>query len=207
MFDLDMLDAEILGEYDIAAHQRQLNTLKQVTVSIGRALLRGGQQVARQTIKSAQGGWFERELPGLTSLKKTQGHLDWHAAELAKQSDPTAIYAPGQDLKKWVMQAFIDSNAIEEGRAYQEQIWQDMWTEIGEELAKLPARTVAFVAETAGTLTRAAGSGLAAGLGIPPWLFWTGGAVALGAVGLGTYKLVMLAAPAMASVAARRYLP
>ncbi len=197
----------LIGEFDIAEKQRQMNTLRRVPVCVARALLKGGLEVAAATIRTAQGGLFERELPGITTLKKTQAHLQWHAAALAKLPDPTAIYVSGDDLKKWVMQAFIDSNAVEEGRARQDEIWRQMWSDIGTAVASLPAD----VAQAAGALTMAVAGGLvegvAAGVGVPSWVVWAGGTAALGLLGLGAYRIILAAAPIAVGAAARRYLP
>jgi len=190
----------LVGEYNIQSSQRQMNTIKQVTVAIGRAMVKGGQKVASETIASAEGGWLQKELPGVTSLKNTQGHLQWHADAIAKLSDPTAIYASGDDLKKWCMQAFIDANAVEEGRARQEQIWSDMWTEIGAALAALPAAV-------AKTIVSLPGKAFEAVTGIPSWIFWIGGAAVFVLLGVGVWKLLKIATPVATKVVAQRYLP
>jgi hypothetical protein len=197
---LSLLGCDVIGEYNIQALQRQMNTLKQVTVAIARALVRGGQKVANETLVTAKGGLFERELPGITSLKNTQGHLQWHADKLSGFNDPTALYDSSDDVKKWTMQAWIDANSAEEGRERQQQIWDDMWTEIGEELAKMPAKIVKAVVALPGQAFEAV-------TGIPSWAFWVGGGVLVLGVGFGAWKLITLATPAVAGVAARRYLP
>lgn len=43
--------------------------------------------------------------------------------------------------------------------------------------------------------------------GIPPWALYTGGAALIGGVGYGAWKLLLATAPAVAGVAARRYMP
>ena len=197
---LSLLGTSTIGEYNIQAQQRQMNTLKQVTVSVAKVLVRGAQKVANETITLAHGGIFDKELPGITSLKNTQGHLQWHADKLAGLSDPMALYDSSDDVKKWAMQAWIDANAVEEGRARQGEIWDDMWTEIGQELAKMPAKIVKAVVALPGQ----AFEGLT---GIPSWVFWVGGGVLVLGVGVGVWKLITLATPAVAHVAAQRYLP
>lgn len=211
-------DETLVGEYDIAAKQQQMNALKAPTVAIARALLKGGQRVAADTIKLATGGLFERELPGITSLKKTQSHLEWHAAQLAPQTlSPMASYAPGDDLKKWVMQAYIDSNAAAEGRSWQDQAialaasdWVEMWTEIGEELMKLPATIAQGVGKAVAQVAKAAASGLAGGvadgLGIPTWVLVAGGAALVVGVGVGVFKILLVTAPAVVPAVVGRYL-
>jgi hypothetical protein len=191
---------DVLGAFDITAAQRQMNTLKQVTVGIARAMVRSGKQVCDETMKIAKGGLFERTLPVVETLKKNASHLDWHAAELAKQSDPTAFYAPGDDLKKWVMQAFVDSNAIEEGRATQSAIWDEMWTEIGAELAKMPSKIAKAVAALPGQIVEAV-------TGVPLWVFFVAGGFVLVLLGYGVYRLFKGSAPVVVAAATRKYLP
>lgn len=182
----------IVGAYDIAASQRQMNTLKQVTVAIGRAMVKRGVQVANETIAAAQ----DQSLPGITSLKNTLAHLQWHVNALASLTDPTAPYDSSDDLKKWVMQSFIDANAVEEGGQRQTEIWNDMWTDIGTELAHMPAKAVAAVVALPGKI-----------LGIPSWVFWTGGALLVGVVGFGIWKIALAATPVVTKAVVNRYLP
>jgi hypothetical protein len=177
-----------------------MNTLKDVTIGIARAMTRRGKQVALETIALAEGGMLQRSLPGITSLKNTLGHVQWHEDNLGKFSDPTVIYPNSADLKKWVMQSFIDANAVEEGRAMQGVIWNAMWTEIGEELAKMPAKVVQAI-------VKLPGQALEAVTGIPAWAWWVGGGVLILGVGFAAWKIITLATPAVATVAARRYLP
>lgn len=189
-----------IGGYDIQQTQRQMDSLKQVTVAISRALVKNGLRVVSETIALAKGGMLQRSLPAAAALEKVKGHLDWHANELNKLGDPTAMYASGNDLKKWVVQAFIEANAVEEGRGRQEQIWNEMWTEVGQELAKLPAKITQAIAKLPGQAFEAV-------TGVPMWVFYIGGGLALCLLGVGVWKLVTLATPAVATVAARRYLP
>ena len=193
-------DGTLVGAYDIAQSQRQMNTLKQVTVGIARALVKHGLQVADSTISTAEGGIFQSSLPGITTLKTTRSHVQWHSDKLASMKDPTALYDSGDDLKKWVMQSFIDSNAVDEGRGEQEQIWSDMWTEIGENLASLPAKIANTVMEIPGKIVKGV-------TGIPLWGWIVGGVGIVVLLGVGVYKIIMKHGGTVASVAARRYLP
>ncbi len=173
-----------------------MNSLKLFTVAIARSVVKHGIQVANETIGSAENA----DLPGITSLRKTLGHLAWHADELAKQSDPTAIYAPTSDLKNWAIAAFVDANAVEEGSGRASQLWSSMWTEIGDELARMPAKIVATVAAVPGQIFEAA-------TGFPSWVLWVGGAVAFIVVGFGVWKILMIAAPVATKTIVNRYLP
>lgn len=189
-----------VGAYDIQSAQRQMNTLKDVTVAIARVMVKHGERVALETIALASGGTFDRSLPGITSLKKTLGHVQWHENNLIQYSDPAQIYPNSADLKKWVMQSFVDANAVEEGRATQEAVWNAMWAEIGAELAKMPKKIVQ-------TIVKLPGQALEAVTGVPSWVWWVGGSVLLVGVGVGAWKLLTLATPAVASTVAKRYLP
>lgn len=179
----DKQKGTIVGAYDIQQSQRQMNTLKAITVSIARALVKHGLQVADETIKQAEGGFFTKALPNLQTLKNARAHVQWHADKLAGMPDPTAMYADGEDLKKWVMEAFINANAVEEGRSRQEEIWTEMWTEIGDALAKLPAKIVKMVAALPGQILEAV-------TGIPVWAFYVGGSVIVCLLGFGAYRLL-----------------
>lgn len=224
MFDLaelELLDAApavrvgqhlvLLGAYDLGLYTRQMNSLQQVTVAIARALQKGGQTVIDGALAAGKGGLFSRELPGQGARQNVAGHLAWHAEHLRALPDPTAPYDAAADLKKWVLQAYVEANAIEEGRAAQEQAWQDMWTEIGTELARTPHKALSAAAEavstTLSTAVNAAGSGLARGLGIPTWLLWAGGAALVVGVGVGVFKVLLVAAPAVVPAVVRRYVP
>jgi hypothetical protein len=173
----------IVGAYDIQSSQRQMNTLKAITVSIARALVKNGMQVADETIAQAKGGLFQSALPVATTLANAKAHLQWHADKLAGLSDPTAIYDSGDDLKKWTMEAFINANAVEEGRGRQEEIWTAMWTEIGDALAKLPAKIAKAVAALPGQILEAV-------TGIPVWAWYVGGSVIVLLMGFGAWRLL-----------------
>lgn len=139
-------DVTVLGMFDIAARQKDMNSLKQMPVSIAQILLKNGQQVISRAILVAN----MMKLPGPTARKNCSDHLQWHADTLAKlASSPNMLYASGDDLKKWVMQAFIEENAVEEGAAYLDQAWGQMWAEIGQKIAELPANVAAAVSEAA----------------------------------------------------------
>ena len=200
----------VIGAFDIQQSQRQMDTLKQVTVGIAKVLVKRGQQVANETILQAKGvstaadalavatsGGVTSDLPGITSLKNTLGHLNWHANALAKLSDASAIYSSGDDLKKWTMQAWIDANSVEEGRERQQEIWTEMWVEIGDAVAKLPAKLAKAVAAIPGQLIEAV-------TGIPVWVWIVGGVTILGLVGFGVYKIIKGNAPTVLRIAERR---
>lgn len=185
-----------IGTYDLNAATQQMNTLKPVHVSVARALLKGGQSAINQANQIAHGGTFSRDLPGQGARDKVYWGLDWHQKELAKRTDPTAIYEPGEDLKKFVLQAFIETNASEEGRTWQNAAWDQMWTEIGQAIADLPAKVAAIPGEVVKKVT-----------GIPLWAWGLGALTLIGLVGFATYKILLAAAPVAAPALINRYLP
>lgn len=141
---LDILGASadvIFGAFDIAEKQRQLNTLKKVPISVAAALLHGGEAA----IATARTLGTDKKLPGQTDRDNVFWKLQWHDGALNKATDPNAIYPSGDDLKKWVMQAFIEANAAEEGSNYADAAWDDMWAEVARRLAALPKETLAAV--------------------------------------------------------------
>lgn len=179
--------AEVLGMFDIGQAQRTMNSLKPVTVGIAKSLVRGGQRV----IAVAQVVSKANALPDTNTLATTAGHLQWHADKLASLKDDKAIYSSGDDAKKWTMQAFIESNAVEEGAAYLNEAWDAMWKEIATRLAELPKDVVQAVAKLPGAVFEAV-------TGIPSWAFYVGAAAVAGLVGYGAYRV--LAGPAGGAV-------
>jgi len=141
---------QVVGMFDIATQQRQMNGVKPVTLGIARAMLKYGQAVIAHAIVAAD----LTGLPGGTARKNCQAHLQWHEDTLSKQTGDlnSTIYASGDDLKKWVMQAFIEENAVEEGAAYLDDAWNKMWSEIADGLAKIPAQ----IAKAAAPIVNAA---------------------------------------------------
>lgn len=156
---------EVVGGIDIAAYQRQMNTLKQVPASVAQILVGN----ATNALAQASGIAALKKLPGQTTRDSVMGKLKWHQEQLAPRADlrPETMYAHGDDLKKWVLAAFVECNAVEEGTSWVDGAWGRMWSEIGAALARLPVAVAAKVNETAGAL-----------FGIPLW------AMALGALGV-----------------------
>lgn len=198
----DILGGDVLGFVDIQAERARMNALKPVTVSVARALLHGGQVAINGAITDAKQPWYKVDLPGDTQRQKVLWKLKWHQDQLAPMAgDPNRLYKPGEDLKTWAMQAFIEGNAVEEGARYLENAWQAMWAEIQVAIAAIPAQVrQALISAASGTVE--------AVTGIPLW-GWS--LIALGTVaGLGwiVWKLAnSKAGAAAAHVAARRYLP
>jgi hypothetical protein len=148
-------DVTVLGMIDIQAWQAQMNTIKQVPVSVARVLLKSGQDAIQRAMNVAK----SKSLPGDTARETCFWKLVWHEEALAKLPDPNAMYSSGDDLKKWVLAAYVEANAAEEGALWIAQAWSQMWNEIGVALAKLPKQIAAQVNQTVGSL-----------LGMPVWL-------------------------------------
>jgi hypothetical protein len=158
---------DVLGAIDTGAWQRQMNTIKQVPVSVARIMLRSGQDA----ITRAQAIAAANNLPGDTARQNVKWKLAWHAESLANQKDPNAMYSSGDDLKKWALAAYVEANAAEEGAYWIAQAWSAMWSEIGAAIRALPVQIAQEVNKTAGAL-----------LGLPIWAIVVG---AVGVVGLG----------------------
>jgi hypothetical protein len=182
---------EIIGYFDIASRQHELDSIKQVPVTIAQTLLATGIQVINQARQIAS----ENKLPGGTARDNVFWKLQWHAAELAKlAATPNAFYASGADLKKWVMQAFVEYNAAEEGAEYLDSAWSAMWSEIKAKLAAMPAAVVSAVGDVV----------TATGLN---WVLW-GGLAVVGLLGFATYKILTgPAGGAISGAVVKRYLP
>lgn len=137
---------EVLGMIDIGSAQKQMNTIGQVTAGIAQLLLKGGQTA----INGARTTASAKNLPGGTARDNVYWKLQWHQSALAPLAGtPNAIYGSGDDLKHWVMQAFIEANAVEEGAAYLDAAWTQMWNDIKIAIAALPAAVAKVVTEGA----------------------------------------------------------
>jgi predicted DNA-binding protein (MmcQ/YjbR family) len=176
--------ADILGAVDIQQYTKQMESLKQVPVAVAKVLLRNAQKAIDDARVMAKQPWYKFSLPGDKARDDVYWKLQWHAAELAKpEMLPTAMYAPGSDLKHWTVQAFVEKNAAQEGdktnswsAAWSD--WVEMWVEIGRVIASLPAAIVKKIDE--------AGEEVA-------WYLKATGWVIIGAAGLlgyATYKIV-----------------
>lgn len=161
---------------DIAANDRAIAmaNLKAVPVGIARSLLKGGQHAINSAQSEAKQPWYavEMNLPGVTSRANCAAHLQWHQDALGKLSNDKAIYQSGDDLKKWVLQAFAEWDAVKEGTQQLKDAWHAMWKEIGENIENLVPQTVPSLV---------------------PWWVWllVGGAVTTG-LGIYIYKSVYI---------------
>ena len=196
----------LIGLIDIQSSQRRMNELKPVTLAVARALLSSGQEVIAKAVSVAKQPWYRSDLPGESARNKVYGKLQWHAAQLGAQHDDpnTVMYASGDDLKKWVMQAFIEQNASDAGAeaaAWLEIKWNAMWEKIAAALASIPRQVrAALISAASGTIE--------AVTGLPLWAWLTiliGGTAVVGFI---AYKLFFAAANTKAGVAVvSRYLP
>jgi len=152
---------------DVQEYVARMDSLKQVPVSVARVLCKNGGDVIYQATLLA----IAKNLPGMSARKTATGKLRWHEGELSKLSDPNAIYSSGDDLKKWVLAAYVEANAVEEGLGWVSTAWGKMWNEIGAAIAKLPVQIAMQINETAGAL-----------LGVPGWAV---GVAVLSIVGVG----------------------
>lgn len=151
--------------------------LKPVTTEIASIMLRGGLVAINGAIAGAKQPWYRPDLPGNTRRSDVLGKLRWHVDNLRKFEESSKIvYPQAADLKKWVLEAFVEANAVEEGAAYLDTAWKKMWDEIAEALRRVPKE-----------ILKAAGVGFSAlveaATGIPLWgwgLILTGTAAAVG---------------------------
>lgn len=170
--DDDDEDDDVLGMIDVGARAKEMNDLKQPTVSIARVLLKYGQQAIDMAIVQASkpraASMYLGQpttLPGATARQEVKDHLQWHSKELLKYTDPNAFYPNADDLKKYVLAAYGEANAVEEGNAALDVMWGQMWAEIVDAISRLPKDIADKVSSS-----------------MPSWLKWTliGGASAIG---------------------------
>jgi hypothetical protein len=136
---------DVVGAFDVQAKLRDMNNLKNFSVSAAQILLRNGQAAIDRAIAVGK----QRSLPGESKRNEVFWKLKWHADKLASlMSTPSAVYESGNDLKEWVTRAFIEGNAAEEGSATLDVAWASMMAEIRQNIAAIPA-----AAATAGKWT------------------------------------------------------
>jgi hypothetical protein len=176
----DSVNGEVFGLVDIQNAQRNMNALKPVNLEIARILLKSGQRYIDEAIRMARA----ENLPGETARDNVMWKLRWHADTIGKLTgDPVAtMYTPGEDLKKWVMQAYIELNASETGASDKQRMWDAMWSEIQEALARIPREVLKTAAAAAG--------GIIEGVtGVPTWVWILGGVAVAGGIGFVAYKV------------------
>ena len=144
-FATDIIGATVLGAFDVGATRRDLDRIKPMSVSQAKVLLKYGQQVIDSAIKAAAkmrapSPWgtivpiamLKNSAVPQQDSKRSEVYwkLKWHEDALSKLFAPGAVYGAADDLKKWVQQAFIEFNAVQEGTAYAEENWNAMLNEI-----------------------------------------------------------------------------
>jgi hypothetical protein len=189
--DIDDVYGDVVGAEDIAARQKQMNNLKPVTIGIAKILLKYGQQAIHKAIEGAKQPWYRADLPGETARQTALGKLQWHANAIAAAgTDQNAPYASAADLKKWVMQSFIEQNAVEEGNAAAAQMWSLAWDDYKEMMAEVAVAIAALPKEIVQAIAKLPGQAFEALTGIPSWAFYVGTVALVGLVGYGAYKIL-----------------
>jgi hypothetical protein len=185
-------DITVLGYIDIQQAQRQMNSLKAVTIGVAQVLLKGGFEAIDGAIRTAQ----SKKLPNLKTLENMRGKLIWHRDNLGKFGDRNAPYRDANDLKRWVVDAYVQANGVEEGALYIDQAWTTMWNEISSELAKIPQKFRDEAANAVQNIT---------GLPVWAWGLVAGGVLVL--IGGVVYMLAnSKAGAAVAGIAAKTYM-
>jgi hypothetical protein len=203
----DLLDADTSGQallhdvetifgLDVGALQDQFNTLKQVPVSVANILVKNGTDAINHAISVANSkhSIITGDFPGGSDRAIALGKMQWHANNLLSFTDPNAMYPSGDDLKKSVLSAYMESNAADEGAAWIENSWNQMWSDVKAAIAALPQEAKAAVTATSsyvGDLVHSAASSLVeSATGVPIWAWAVGGAAILGIAGFAAYKIL-----------------
>ena len=127
--DGDTLGAlgDLIGDFNIATEQDKFNAQGPLTVAAAQAALVGGLAAINHAISVSN----SKNLPGPTERQNVLGKLNWHAAAIGKlTSTPNAIYPSWSDLEKYVMDAFEDSNSVDEGASEIDGAKDAMWRDI-----------------------------------------------------------------------------
>lgn len=193
---IDVLGADFaptIGDaatFDVQDSQRKFNAIKQMTYGMARTILKGGQDAINGAIAAAAkkphlASYFllpvavaeitaametGTTLPRGTARKNVWWKLKWHEDQIAKSTSDSDLYPYADDLKKWVQEAFIESNAVSDGAQYADQVYSKMWDDVADNITNLPKDVRDKVSASVSWLT-----------GFPLWA-WVGGGLALFAI-------------------------
>lgn len=209
---------DVLGLYDLGSATKQMDSLKVMPLGVAQIFLQHGLDAIERAIENAK----KFDLPGDTNRSEVQAHLQWHQTVLAGSlaqniGDLSVPYANADDLKKYVLMAYTEENATEEGaKAKGETLskawgdYADMWIEAGKFIASLPPKALEKVGEAAKAI-RSAAADAAGGFisdvtGLPVWAWALIGVGVVGVLGLVAWAILNSKAGAAASGAiVKRY--
>ncbi len=200
------IEDDIIGSEDIQARQREMNALRNVPVVVANVLLRYGIQAIQKAQSGAKQPWYKFDLPGETKRNEVYWKLQWHLAELGKYAmTPNVMYPSADDLKKWVMSAYIEEGAVEEGSA--DPTWRKAWSDYGDMMAEVGRVIASLPKEIAKAVGRTMNDVVQGATGVPIWGWAIIGTGVLGALGFFLYKMANTSAgAAVAGHAARTYM-
>lgn len=108
-----------MATIDIASAQAALERIKPMSLHAALVVLRKGTDAITEAISVARGasGWLSGELPGGGARQRVSAALDLHARLLGRLmaggADPTTPYPEAEALRRDVLRAFIELNAVE----------------------------------------------------------------------------------------------
>lgn len=189
---------QIVGGVDFAQLLKgPIFQLKVVSLAQAREMLAGGQEAIRQAKEIAKETWTKPALPGETSRDNVFWKLDWHDKKLAemRQGSVNAVYPHGDDLKKWVLAAYSEWNAAEDGRGESERVAGKRLDDLGRRIAELPGVAVEAIRQLPGKVVESA-------TGLPLWAWSLLAVGGVGLLGYGVVKILSAIAPAVAPAVA-----
>jgi hypothetical protein len=146
---------DVLGAFDIQSQTRDFKNLKIVPVSAAQTMLAAGQDAINTAISNAKNKerMFSGPLPRGSARENVMWKLRWHADNIAKlglgQND---LYPNADDLKKWVLEAFMEANAVDGEPDQWTSVWANkfsaMMVKIGQQIAAIPAAALAIAKES-----------------------------------------------------------
>jgi hypothetical protein len=145
---------DVVGAFDIQSQTRDFKNLKIVPVSAAQTMLAAGQDAINAAISNAKNKerMFSGPLPRGSARENVMWKLRWHADNIAKlglgQND---LYPNADDLKKWVLEAFMEANAVDGEPDQWTSVWANkfsaMMVKIGQQIAAIPAAALAIAKE------------------------------------------------------------
>jgi len=101
---------------------RKIQAVKPVTVAQAKDLAGMGMGAIQSAIRYAPGGSVAVTPAQDAARKKVQGHIQWHLDNLKNFPDPKAAYPSSDDLKMYVISAYVEYNAATQNRVQERDI-------------------------------------------------------------------------------------
>ncbi len=200
-FEQEVADVkyEVIGYVDILGAV-DVRRMAPPQVQPALALVEHVYSVEEAAIKKGKGGMFEKSLPG-EQTRKNNLELIGNVASKLRRMSPGARLSPSEwdEVRSASTRAISDWAAVNDGREYQNAVFDQLLLDVKTNAENLPAQAQAAAAAVAAAGGNLAGSVVEGATGIPPWAWKVGIGIGIVGVGYGLFRVFMTAAPAAAT--------